>query len=324
MDAATVRAERDRLVSEHGPWGAYNIRLAPGVFTMGNAHVGNAELLIHAVVQAVADLAGKPLAELRVLDLGCHEGGYSIELGLQGCRVVGIEGRPGSVAKARFAARCLGLGQVEFVQGDVRDGALLEAQGTFDVVLCLGILYHLEALDAVGLLRRCFDLGERLTVIRSAIGLRADVSAAVDGLRYEGRRYREDTRHRGASLDNPTSIFPSKTSLLNILGDLGFSSVHEVRNPPVPNLDDARDSVTLVAVHGSRVDHRSVPELNEVLPVRRPRRRGPEWLRAYAHPQQGLYWRVREGLFHSFSRRIFRSNRPVEAWRAEAERGVRR
>src|SRR4051794_17559337 len=102
MDRATIEARRQALIAEHGPWTTYNIRLAPGLHSMDDSRVGMSEFLVQCVTQAVADLAGKPLDGLRVLDLACHEGGFAIEFGLHGARVHGIEGRQANFEKARF------------------------------------------------------------------------------------------------------------------------------------------------------------------------------------------------------------------------------
>ena len=317
VDISEIRDRRDSLIAEHGPWIAYNIRLGDGFYTMDNNHVGTAEFMIHGITQAVADLSSKPLDQLRVLDLACHEGGYSIEFGLQGATVVGVEGRPANVEKARFAAEVLGLERVTFELGDVRELSE-ERLGRFDVVLCLGILYHLEARDAVKLIERSYALCDDLTIVRSAIGLSADASYSVDGHLYNGRKYQEDVAQRAASLDNPFSILPTRASLLNLLADVGFTSVVDLLNPVVPGLDDLRDSVTFAAMRGKRAPYRSIPELDPILPdMRRLERRGPSWIWATAHPQQGIYWRLRERVFHTALRTAFHSQRPIESWRRQ-------
>jgi SAM-dependent methyltransferase len=276
--------------------------------------VGTGEFLVYSVVQAVADLVGKPLSDLRILDLGCQEGGYAIEFALHGAEVVGIEAREANIDKARARAAALGVDRVTFELGDVRD--LTERRfGPFDVVLCLGIVYHLEARDAVRLIEDCFSLCDRLLVVRSAVGLSADFDEVVNGRRYRGRRYREDVRHLGASIDNEVSILPTRATLLNLLADVGFASVLEVRNPVVPGFDNLRDSVTYAAIRGERIPFRSAPELEVVAAgLRRPERRGPSWIWAAAHPQQGPYWRIRERLFHTVRDTLW-TRHPINVWR---------
>ena len=91
----------------------------------------------------MSDLAKRPISELRILHLACLEGQYAVEFARQGAQVVAIEGREANIEKARFSKRALGLDNLELIHGDVRDLSR-ERHGSFDIVLCLGILYHLD------------------------------------------------------------------------------------------------------------------------------------------------------------------------------------
>ena len=93
-----------------------------------------------------ADLSGRT-----VLDIGCNGGFYSLEMKRRGAdRVVGIDSDERYLAQARFAAEVTGL-EVEFRNHSVYDVAQLGAR--FDVVLFLGVFYHLRhpllALDLI-------------------------------------------------------------------------------------------------------------------------------------------------------------------------------
>jgi len=84
-----------------------------------------------------ADLHGRT-----VLDIGCNGGFYAIEMKRRGAdRVVGIDHDPDYLAQARFAAEVCGV-DIELRELSVYDvGALGER---FDIVLFLGVLYHLR------------------------------------------------------------------------------------------------------------------------------------------------------------------------------------
>ncbi|HEY7298799.1 MAG TPA: TIGR04290 family methyltransferase [Xanthobacteraceae bacterium] len=93
-----------------------------------------------------ADLAG-----CTVLDIGCNAGFYSIEMKRRGAaRVLGIDSDEDYLKQARFAAHIHDL-EIEFRNLSVYDVALLGE--TFDIVLFLGVLYHLRhpllALDLI-------------------------------------------------------------------------------------------------------------------------------------------------------------------------------
>jgi tRNA (mo5U34)-methyltransferase len=94
-----------------------------------------------------------------VLDIGCNGGFYSIEMKKRGAmRVLGVDFDEDYLAQARFAAQVTGL-DIEFRKLSVYDvGALGER---FDVVLFMGVLYHLRhPLLALDLIREhvCGDL----------------------------------------------------------------------------------------------------------------------------------------------------------------------
>ena len=91
------------------------------------------------------------LAQVDALDLACHQGYFSTELARRGCRaVLGLDARPDHVADCTLMAGALGLPQVRAVQCDVH-AATAGAHGTHDLVLCFGLIYHLE--NPVGALR---------------------------------------------------------------------------------------------------------------------------------------------------------------------------
>jgi tRNA (mo5U34)-methyltransferase len=93
-----------------------------------------------------ADLRGRT-----VLDIGCNGGFYSIEMKKRGAdRVVGIDTDEGYLAQARFAAEICGV-DIELEQMSVYEVGRLEER--FDLVLFMGVLYHLRhpllALDLI-------------------------------------------------------------------------------------------------------------------------------------------------------------------------------
>ncbi len=94
-----------------------------------------------------SDLSGRT-----VLDIGCNAGFYSIEMKRRGAaRVVGIDSDPLYLEQARFAAEVSGA-EIEFRQMSVYEVATLGEQ--FDLVLFMGVLYHLRhPLLALDLLR---------------------------------------------------------------------------------------------------------------------------------------------------------------------------
>jgi tRNA (mo5U34)-methyltransferase len=92
--------------------------------------------------QRFASAIPENLAGKSVLDVGCNAGFYSIEMKRRGAdRVVAIDTDEKYLAQARFAAK-VNNAEIEFRQLSVYRVADLREQ--FDLVLFMGVLYHLR------------------------------------------------------------------------------------------------------------------------------------------------------------------------------------
>ena len=124
-------------VSSLGEW-FHNLDLG-GVKTAPNHFLGDYPALKWRTFEHTIprDLRGKS-----VLDIGCNAGFYSMEMKRRGAdRVLGIDFDEGYLAQARFAAEVSRL-DIEFRQVSVYDVAKLHER--FDIVLFMGVLYHLR------------------------------------------------------------------------------------------------------------------------------------------------------------------------------------
>jgi tRNA (mo5U34)-methyltransferase len=142
MTPETIR----QRVGELGQWfhnlDLDGVKTAPGHF-LGNYPAVKWERFAKAIP---SDLRGKT-----VLDIGCNAGFYSIEMKQRGAdRVVGIDAELMYLEQARFAAEVNEV-EIELHQLSVYDVA--ELGETFDVVLFMGVFYHLRhpllALDLI-------------------------------------------------------------------------------------------------------------------------------------------------------------------------------
>jgi SAM-dependent methyltransferase len=287
VDPQAARQRRDEVAARHGEWTAHDIHLANGVSTLPDGGADPSRL--RRVVQMASDLTGRPLAELRVLDLGALEGQYAVEFALHGAEVVAIEGREANAAKARLAAEVLGLDNLEVRQEDVR-GLSAENHGSFDVVLCLGLLYHLDGADVFAFLDRLADVCTSLLILDTHVGLHPRRLYRHAGHDYRGVTFVEhspqasvEQRQRSlwASLDNEESFWPTRASLLNALQRSGFTSVLECG---VPAMSAPRDRLTYAALRGSAVELRSPPPASERPAGEVPERPRPRWIRNQSRP----------------------------------------
>jgi SAM-dependent methyltransferase len=258
LSGATIsKAELERRLAEVvdavGPWHFFNIHLGHGVYTMGTG-VRKQEQRLEATVRAVRDLVGS-FDGLRVLDLGCMEGLFALEFGRLGAEAIGIDARASHVARAEFARDALGLDNVEFRLDDVRNLSR-ETYGDFDIVLALGILYHLDPPSAFRFTESVSAVTRRLALFDTHYAVRSRSHWDYRGRRYSGVLVREhdpsDTeadrdRSFGSAVGNLESAWLTLPSLFNLLDAAGFSSTFEVR---LPRLIYLRDRVCLAALKG--------------------------------------------------------------------------
>lgn len=113
---------------------------------------------------------------LRVLDVGMGQGTQALRLARAGHKVTGVEQDPAMVAAARaaLAVEPEGIqGRVRIVEGDGRETGVHFLPGSFDVVLCHGVLMYVEEPDALlaGLARMLAPGGLLSLLVRNADAL---------------------------------------------------------------------------------------------------------------------------------------------------------
>ena len=134
MDDAEVHARLATVKHWYHP-----IELRPGLVTPG--HNGASHVL--ARLDLPADCGG-----LRVLDLGTRDGYFAFEMERRGADVTAIDYLPDTTTGFRVCAELLGS-QARFIHANIYDIGPDEF-GTFDIVLFLGLIYHLpDPLEAL-------------------------------------------------------------------------------------------------------------------------------------------------------------------------------
>ena len=134
---ASSREQIEQRVAELGPW-FHNLNLG-GVQTAPDHFLGDYPA---TKWRRFAAAIPQNLTGLSVLDVGCNAGFYSIEMKRRGAaRVLGVDSDRRYLAQARFAAEIEGV-DIEFREMSVYQ---LPALGeSFDLVLFMGVLYHLR------------------------------------------------------------------------------------------------------------------------------------------------------------------------------------
>jgi tRNA (mo5U34)-methyltransferase len=188
VSAGTLtREDIERRVAELGDWfhnmDLNGVRTAPWHF-LGDYPRVKWERFSKAIP---ADLRGRT-----VLDIGCNAGFYAIEMKRRGAeRVVAIDSDPRYLAQARFAAEVLDV-EIEFREMSVYQLPLLAER--FDVVLFMGVLYHLRhPLLALDILHE--HVTRDLLVFQSMLRGTAEVKPFADDYDFRDTAHFEDAAY---------------------------------------------------------------------------------------------------------------------------------
>ena len=193
-----------------------------------------------AIHESLERFVGSALRGKTAVDLGCLEGGQSFELWRAGLTVLGVEGRKDNWQ------RCLLIrdhyraeGEMEFVHSDVRE---FRPGKSFDVVVCSGLLYHLDDPAAyVAVLGQLTASGGMLYLDTHVAPEDVDMpgcefreflspwrSRFVSDLEICYREYVEDVTLPESSVGNQISLWMNGASHLNLLHRAGFGRVFEL------------------------------------------------------------------------------------------------
>jgi tRNA (mo5U34)-methyltransferase len=181
---------------------------------------------------------------LSVLDLASHQGWFAYNMARSGfSQVLGIDARQSHVDDSCLISEIYDLEHLKFQQGDVHHQNP-EVLGQFDVVMMLGLLYHLE--NPVGALRVCRSLCRNLCVIETQIV--PGMTGYVDYGSYEFVRplkgsfgiidETEETHGPEASVTG-VCLVPSLDALMWLLRKVGFSQAR-VLQPPADAYEQLR------------------------------------------------------------------------------------
>jgi FkbM family methyltransferase len=172
---------------------------------------------IRNVVPQLKNILGLSTA----LDAGCGLGFFAQALSDYKLKVVGIDGRQTNIDEARRR-----YPNLEFEQRDVEDSSVA-ALGSFDFVLCFGLLYHLE--NPLRAIRHLRALTGKVLLLESMCLPSEEPFALL----------REEHPLDDQSLTN-LAFYPSEGCIVKMLYGCGFSSVYRVS--PLPDHDDFRET----------------------------------------------------------------------------------
>lgn len=220
MNTELRRAQE--MVDTVDPW-YHRIEVAPGLVTPG---VNDSQTVLRAL-DLPSDLSG-----LRVLDIGTRDGFFAFECESRGAEVTAIDYMEPEETGFPVAKELLGS-SVEFSQQNVY-GLDEETYGTFDLVLFLGVLYHLR--DPMLALDRIWDVCRGRLIVETQV---IDEALLTSTGEFRGLGEIDPELelaplmqfYPGAALnDDPTCVWaPNQACLRAMLQEAGFTVDAQLR-----------------------------------------------------------------------------------------------
>lgn len=152
---------------------------------------------------------------LTILDLACRTGSFSHALATQGHRVTGIEGRKDNLDQAPLHPN------IQYELANVKD---LPESPQFDVTLCLGLLYHLTAQEALELLRKLTKVTRDFVILDTHVST-SDQEVVVENRTYFGHTFPE-VEGDWSSIGNDASWWFTEDSLKKLLSVAGWHATN--------------------------------------------------------------------------------------------------
>ena len=164
----------------------------------------------------MVDLLGGSLKGKRVLDLGCNAGWWSLNAVEAGADfVLGIDGRQMHADQANFVFEVKGIepSRYRFVVGNLYE-ANLKQYGTFDVVFCFGLMYHIA--KPMTLIELISEVNSDVLVIDTGV-----IRLPGSFLRYRQEKM-DDPR---ATMEHELVSSPTKEAVRDMVQTLGYRAV---------------------------------------------------------------------------------------------------
>lgn len=151
----------------------------------------------------------------RVVDLGAGHGKFSLRAADAGWQVTAVDARDG---------RFIEDDRITWVKQDVRE---FDVAG-YDLILCLGLFYHLTVDDQLALLRRAAGTPMIIDTHLATKTPTHPLSPPGTAQGYHGRFYSEGNwEHRDtASWENDQSFWPRPKEFYRMLAEHGYPAVY--------------------------------------------------------------------------------------------------
>jgi ubiquinone/menaquinone biosynthesis C-methylase UbiE len=257
VEEAVNHDEIERGIAEFGPWFyafefSCNLKTTPAIPPQV-AEIHHTRLAM--AESAIAKHFGVRRRGLECLDIGCHQGFYSLAMAREGMRVTGIDAREESLRSARFASAAAGFGNIVYRQARVETLAADEGR-KYPLTLFLGVLYHVE--DPMLCMRQVAAVTGEMCVIETQVVDEVEGYAewgsrewtrpynGILALIDESGEFKAGNRETGVT---PMATCPSPKALLFMCRQAGFARAEIVTPPPGAYEQHARGKRVVCAAY---------------------------------------------------------------------------
>lgn len=209
----------------------YGLRTRPADQRRHNDAAPRVREMVNHAFPALLEACGGSLAGLRVLDVACNGGGFSIEASRRGADyVLGVDVVDRYLEQARFVKSALGCENVEFKKLNVYDVAV-DTVGRFDVTLCFGLLYHLE--NPVLAMKKLSEVTRRIMIVdTNTLPMPSGDRRLLWRMNLAPEATSEDDSRAATNLwrdRNYLQFEPTNSAVRRLLKFVGFDEVRRVR-----------------------------------------------------------------------------------------------
>ena len=226
---------------------AHNILLDNGEYTKPDAPFSmDADPWVLSAKQIIK-LVYPTKKKITLVDLGCLEGGHSVEFARMGLETLGIEVRDSNFNCCEYVKNNVNLPNLSFMKDDVMN---ISNYNNFDVSFCCGLLYHLDKpkyfLEELSKKTKKLMLIQTHFSIKENISKRFELSELTTNEGIKGRWYSEfesetskksqESNMRWSSFENSRSFWIQREYLIGLIYDLGFQTVLEQFDTFAPDI----------------------------------------------------------------------------------------
>lgn len=222
------------FINQYPKW-MYEFDLGKGIKTpiasteLAEVHKTRENLIFPVLDNIFKDMWGT----IDCLDVACNEGYYSMLLYNKGTKkVLGIDIREKNIERANFIKNYFGFEdkRIDFKQMDLFE-LVSDKKSKFDLVMFLGVLYHLE--NPMGALRLLRRMTKRVLVVETQLtrfnkSINSGWGTIESSLNLPASLaiYQEtDSETNLLASSNSLSFIPNKEAVIKMLNAAGFSKV---------------------------------------------------------------------------------------------------